>query len=110
MASNISDFLKYAFPWKQKSGSPAVPPARVPGAAVTMPLRTHRAAPSSQIKINVVPCNSVYALNMDGNSRVQLCRELSVCINTLSRSQSWRPAQSQIYTSLTTNRTWDFFK
>lgn len=73
-------------------------------------LRTHRAAPSSQIKINVVPCNSVYALNMDGNSRVQLCRELSVCINTLSRSQSWRPAQSQIYTSLTTNRTWDFFK
>lgn len=51
--------------------------AHVPDAAGTMLLCTHRAAPSSQIKINVIPSNFVYALNMDGQACVQSFAESS---------------------------------
>jgi len=57
------------FQWKQgEGGSPLVAPAHMPDAAGTVLLCSHRAALSSQIKINFIPSKSVYALNMDGQA------------------------------------------
>lgn len=84
---------------KGESGTPLVPSACVPEAAGTMLLCAHRAAPSSWIKINFIPSKFVY-----GWTRLcaRLCKELSLCINTLTKPKL-EASSVKICTGLTTN-------
>lgn len=93
-------------PFQQKkgeSGTPLVPSACVPDAAGTILLCTHRAAPPSWIKIILIPSKFVYGWT---GLCAQFCKELSLCINTLTKPKL-EASSVKICTGLTTNCTRD---
>lgn len=79
------------------SGTPLVPS----NAAGTMLLCTHRAAPTSWIKIKFIPAKFVYGWT---SLCARLCKELSLCINTLSKPKL-EASSVKTCTGLTTNCT-----